>query len=219
VRDHLACYDRWIRVLDATSVKSKFTLSEEEILRQFYTNGGTSHAECAKLLPGRTSKQVSRKRELLFQKKGQWSPQEEWKLHLAIKKLGRSWADIRNSGVLPGRIDQNIKRKANNKLFISKVAAWDADADEKKPAAVTKRKVSASAVDSGNRKAVRKNSVVVISFKRKPSLGRKPSLNTTDKQRARASPSTSVKALPSPAQVAQLQKFNANLQASVGTMV
>ena len=46
--------------------------------------------------------------------KGEWSPEEEWLLALAVRAFGNKWATI--SQILPGRPDNTIKNHWNCKM-------------------------------------------------------------------------------------------------------
>ncbi|KAF9786051.1 hypothetical protein BJ322DRAFT_1005044 [Thelephora terrestris] len=96
-RTNKACRKRWLHSLCPTVKKTAWTREEDELLLSLYAIHSTKWSVIARHIPGRTDDACSKRyREALDPslKKGDWSPEEDFHLLQAYKRLGGRWGQI-----------------------------------------------------------------------------------------------------------------------------
>lgn len=109
----IQCMQRYNKIAKNSSIKGSWTKEEDHKLQNWVlTHGATKWAQAAKIISGRTGKQI---RERWFNhlnpdvKRGSWSQEEDEQIFELYQKFGTSWSKI--AKYMPGRPENSIKNR------------------------------------------------------------------------------------------------------------
>lgn len=112
-RSPIQCLHRWTKILQPGLVKGPWTIEEDRKLLEWVKKEGPNRwSQCAEYIKGRNGKQC---RERWFNtlnpnvKKGNWSPEEDYKTFILFKKFGGKWSKI--AVFFEGRTENSIKNR------------------------------------------------------------------------------------------------------------
>jgi S-ribosylhomocysteine lyase LuxS involved in autoinducer biosynthesis len=138
-RTNQQCRTRWVHTLDPANEKGKWTPEEDTKLAESVEKHGKKWTPIAAMVPGRTSRQCRQRWTLTLDpanvKKGQWTPEEDAKLTVAVKKHGKNWAAA--AAMVPGRTNQQCRTRWVQTLDpANEKGKWTPEQDAKLTAAV-----------------------------------------------------------------------------------
>lgn len=112
-RTEIQCLHRWTKILQPGLVKGPWTIQEDRKLISWVKKFGPKKwSQCSDYIKGRSDKQC---RERWFNclnpkvKKGNWTPEEDYKIFYLFKKYGSRWANIAN--FFEGRSENSVKNR------------------------------------------------------------------------------------------------------------
>lgn len=121
-RSPIQCFQRWTKTLMPGLVKGQWIRQENEIIKNYVKKyGPVNWNKCAKLIPGRSSKQCREHWIYCLSPniiKGNWTKEEDLKIFYLYKVLNGCWKDI--SMFFDGRPANSIKNRFY--MIIRKIA-------------------------------------------------------------------------------------------------
>jgi hypothetical protein len=129
-RSSIQCLHRWTKILMPGLVKGPWTIEEDRRLIEWVSKEGPNRwSLCADYIKGRSGKQC---RERWFNtlnpsvKKGNWEPEEDYKIFVLFKQFGGKWCKI--TQYFNGRTENSVKNRFYStlrKIFTEKKKETD----------------------------------------------------------------------------------------------
>jgi S-ribosylhomocysteine lyase LuxS involved in autoinducer biosynthesis len=106
------CRRRWVDTLDPAKEKGKWKAEEDAKLTKAVQKHGKDWVAAAAMVRGRTSLQCRQRWTHTLDpasEKGKWTPEEDAKLTIAVKKHGKNWATV--AAMVPGRTNNQCRHR------------------------------------------------------------------------------------------------------------